>query len=227
MNGLEIIALGIIILCSFAGYRTGFLRVIYSLFAWILVFTFVTWATPYLTDYLEENTTLYASVQEKCLNYMEKMAEEKLQEQAESATGGIWLPESLMEEITGSVVTTTDDILKSTGVYEEIASAIAHFIIEGIAFFITLIIAGIITHWISNILNLVSRIPILHRTNKVLGAGAGVIKGIVIIWLMLFIITLCGASESGRQLLTYVEESRILSYLYENNVLMQILMAFF
>lgn len=236
MNGLEIIAIGIIILCSFTGYRIGFLRVIYSLFAWILVLAFVTWATPYLTNYLEENTSLYASVQAKCLNYMEKMAEEKLKEQADTygqekqsdlENSGIWLPESLIEDITGTAVATADDILKSTGIYEEIASAIAHFIIEGIAFFITLLIAGIIMHWISNLLNLVSHIPILHSTNKILGAGAGAIKGIVIIWLILYIIALFGASELGSQLFTYIGESRILSYLYENNLLMQIVMAFF
>lgn len=53
MNILEIIVLIIIAICVYRGYRIGFLRVIYSLVSWILVLAFVTWATPYLTDYLE------------------------------------------------------------------------------------------------------------------------------------------------------------------------------
>ncbi len=235
MNGLEIIALGIIVLCGYAGYRVGFLRVVYSLFAWLLVFIFVTWSTPYLAEFLEKNTTLHAAIQEKCLDYMENMAEEKLQEQADTygaekqaelEGNGIWLPESLIGELAGSVAATADEILESTGIYEEIASEIAHFIIKGIAFFAALIIAGVLTHWITHILDLVSHIPVLHGTNKILGAGAGAIKGLVIIWLILYIIALCGTSETGRQLLSYIEGSHILSYLYENNILMQIIMLF-
>ena len=70
MNILEIIVLIIIAICVYRGYRIGFLRVIYSLVSWILVLAFVTWATPYLTDYLEKHTPclLYTSVS-GCLRF--------------------------------------------------------------------------------------------------------------------------------------------------------------
>lgn len=236
MNILEIIVLIIIAICVYRGYRIGFLRVIYSLVSWILVLAFVTWATPYLTDYLEKHTPLYGAVQEKCLDYIEKHAEEKIQEQALNYGGDqtdgslgtdIGLPQSFLEEITGVAAGTADEIMKSAGIYDELAASIAHFIVEGIAFFVALIIAGIIMHWISSLLNVISRIPVLHTTNKVLGAGAGAIKGILIVWLVLYIVTLFAASEQGTLLLSYVKESSILSYLYENNILMQIITAFF
>lgn len=44
--------------------------------------------------------------------------------------------------------------------------------------------------------------------------------------LALYIVTLFAASEQGTLLLSYVKESSILSYLYENNILMQIITAF-
>ena len=40
------------------GFGRGFVRVLYSMLAWIVILFFVTWATPYVTDFLEEQTTL-------------------------------------------------------------------------------------------------------------------------------------------------------------------------
>lgn len=235
MNGLEIVVLGVLILSCFAGYRAGFLRVIYSLFSWILVLAFVTWATPYLTEFLEENTTLQTTIQEKCVVYMEKKAEEKIDQQTESVgkerqetlpDNAIWIPEDIMEEITGSTAGIMNDILEESGVYEEIASAITHFIIKGIAFFVAFIIAGILVSWVSKGLNVVSHLPMLRGVNRFFGAIVGGIKGLFYIWLAFYIITICGASQQGALLLTYIRESTILSYLYDNNILLKVIMFF-
>lgn len=235
MNILDFIVLGIIVFCCYTGYRKGFLRVVYSLLSWFLVLAFVTWSTPYLTEYLETKTPLQTTIQEKCVTYMETKTQEAVAEQTTEygqeqqknlENEGIWLPESIMEEITGSAGGTVSEILQTSGVYDEVANIIAHYIIQGIAFFIALVIAGIFSHWLSKSLNLVSRIPVMRGVNKTLGLGAGAIKGLVIVWLIFCIITLCSTSELGDQFLTYINKSIFLSYLYENNILLQIIMAF-
>lgn len=82
MNGLEIIVFGIIAVCALIGYFTGFLRSVYSLFAGILVLVFVTWATPQVTVFLEENTGFGQVIQDKCVGYIEEIAREKISEGA-------------------------------------------------------------------------------------------------------------------------------------------------
>ncbi len=228
MNGLEIIVLIILALCGFTGYRTGFLRVVYSLVAWILVLAFVTWATPYLTDYLEKNTEIKSRIQEQCLVYMEDNAADRIEEEQQRAIGdtGVWLPESILGKITDTTTETAGEILESTGLYEQIAESVAHFIIEGIAFFVALVFAGIVSRYLVSLLDLVSHLPVIHGANKMLGAAAGILKGLVIVWLAFYILALCAASEPGIQILTYVEESPILLYLYNNNILLQIIMKF-
>ncbi|MBO5372825.1 MAG: CvpA family protein [Lachnospiraceae bacterium] len=235
MNGLEIVVIGIIALCAYAGYRRGFLRVIYSLMSWILVLGFVTWSTPYITEYLEEKTELKAYIQEKCLEHIEQSAEAKIEQNAleistdtqkEMSEIGIWLPESIMEKFSESSMQTAELLFEESGIYTEIADTIAHFIIEGIAFFAALLTASIVTRYLASALDLVSYLPIIKGANKMLGVAAGLLKGLIIIWLGFYIITICAASDIGNQLLAYIEESSFLPYLYNHNILLEIIMIF-
>ena len=111
-------------------------------------------------------------------------------------------------------------------VTKEIAGQAAHYILKGIAFLLTMLIIGIVTFWISRMLDIVSRLPIIRGPNKALGAVMGGIKGIIFVWLFFFIVQLCSASELGKQFLLYINESVFLRFLYENNILMQILNIF-
>lgn len=218
MNGLEITVIAIMAVSVLAGYCAGFLRVLYSLAAWILVLAFVTWATPYMTDFLEKNTNMSNVIREKCVDYMSEMAKDK--------SAGMFIPESAAGGASEGGAAVIDGILEASGLYEEMAGKIAHFIIEGSAFFISMAIAGILTFWISHMLNVISRIPVIQGPNKLLGAVAGGLKGLVIVWLMFYVIDLCVASEFGKQLHNYIEDSRILSVLYENNILFKIIQIF-
>lgn len=235
MNGLEIIVIGVIALCGFLGYRAGLIRVAYSLVAWVLALGFVIWSTPYITDYLETNTKIKASLQEKCQVYLEEAAEKQIDAQSTAQqedqkqflqAAGILVPENILEAFTDSAAQSVNEIFAETGIYEQIADAIAQFIVEGIAFFAALLIAGVIVRAIARMLDLVSYLPVIHGANKVLGAGAGVIKGLLIVWLAFYILMLFTASDLGAQLKTYIDESVMLSYLYHHNLLLQVIMYF-
>ena len=227
MNGLEITVLAIVVLCALVGYYRGFLRVAYSIAAWFIIFALVTFVTPYLTEFLEKNTPLKASIQESCADYIEQMAEERIAQETEEYGAGQsgQVPSGVMEEIMGSAAVVIGGALEESGLYEEVAGQIAHFIIEGIAFFIVLTAGGILTFWISHMLNLVSKIPAIEGPNRFFGAVAGGLKSLIIVWLMFYVIRICAASEFGAQCMDAIEKSRFLKPLYDNNLLFLILMA--
>lgn len=235
MNGLEILVIIVIALCGFWGYRAGFLRVVYSLVAWVLVLGFVTWSTPYIAGYLETNTKIKASLQKKCQVYLEEAAEKQIEEKSTAQEeeqkqflqdAGILVPEDILEKFVDSAAQSVNEVFEETGIYEQIADAIAQFIVEGISFFAALVIAGVIVRVIARMLDLVSYLPVIHGANKVFGAGAGVIKGLLIVWLAFYILMLFTASDLGAQLIAYIDESVMLSYLYHHNLLLQVIMYF-
>ena len=76
------------------GFFRGFLRVVYSMAAWILILVFVTFATPYVADWMTEHTGLDTRIEKNC--------KEKLQNAVageEKSTEEILLERNLKEEM--------------------------------------------------------------------------------------------------------------------------------
>lgn len=63
------------------GFFRGFLRVVYSMAAWILILVFVTFATPYVADWMIEHTGLDTRIEKNCKEKLQNAVagEEKVQ----------------------------------------------------------------------------------------------------------------------------------------------------
>ena len=112
------------------------------------------------------------------------------------------------------------------GLYDEIAKQIAEFVVEGIAFLIALVAAWTIVHVIARALRIVSRIPVLSGVNRTLGVFAGGIYGLILVWIGFYMIAVTSTSEMGSALVACIYQSRLLKYLYENNVILTLIMNF-
>lgn len=200
MNLLEVIVIIILVLCAAIGYCRGFLKTVYSIAAWFFILVCVSFITPYLTNFLEEHTGLKDSIQEKCVDYMESISDS--------------------EELP------IGELLTETGVYDEVAGQMAHFIIEGISFFAVMLIIGIVTFSVSHALHFVSKIPLIQGPDKILGAAFGGLKGLVFVWLLFYIISVSAASEFGEKYLGYINDSALLTFLYDHNVLVTLIIRF-
>ena len=66
MNWLLIGVLAVIIICVMYGYWKGFIRILFSLISIVVLVAFVTISTPYIAKFLEENTSLQTTIEEKC-----------------------------------------------------------------------------------------------------------------------------------------------------------------
>ena len=106
------------------------------------------------------------------------------------------------------------------------AKGVAGFIVEGISFFIALVIARIIVHLISRFLGVVSRIPVIRGINKTLGIFAGAIYGLILVWIAFYLVALGSTSELGGMIISYIYQNPLLTFLYENNFVITIIMQY-
>lgn len=65
----------------------------------------------------------------------------------------------------------------------------------------------------------ISKLPVVHGIDRVLGGVAGVCETIIITWVMFSLVMVFGLGMLGEQIMLYIKESQILSFLYENNYL--------
>lgn len=240
MNWLLIIVILVLAGNIVWGFSKGFLRVIYSMLAWIAILVFVTWATPYVANVLTEKTNID--------NRVETNLDEKLHELVIGDTNGQKedrepdtqnpgqgkknyrdLQMKLPDAVTNKLFDTNkiaDQILEGSGAYDVVAGRATDLVMRVISFVLVLLIAVISFHLLSVVLKVVEKLPLIGGINRLLGLFAGLVKGILIIWLAFAIIAMAGTTDIGIALISYIYESPLLIWAYENNFVLTLLMTF-
>lgn len=240
MNWLLIIVILVLAGNIVWGFSRGFLRVIYSMLAWIAILVFVTWATPYVANVLTEKTNID--------NRIESNLDEKLHELVIGDTNGQKedrepdaqnpgqgkknyrdLQMKLPDAVTNKLFDTNkiaDQILEGSGAYDVVAGRATDLVMRVISFVLVLLITVISFHLLSVVLKVVEKLPLIGGINRLLGLFAGLVKGILIIWLAFAIIAMAGTTDIGIALISYIYESPLLIWAYENNLVLTLLMTF-
>ena len=242
MNWVLMAVLLTLTISAIVGYNSGMLRIAYSLVAWILVLMFVAWATPHINLYLLEKTSVYEKIEAHCEESVRLSANERVeqtqQQQAEGLTDEIEqedalgtlqmsIPDTVVDGILEKTTGATEDFLEERGIYTAIAQHLANFVVEGIAILIALVMAWILVHLISQILGIVSRIPVIKGVNRVLGLFAGVIYGLLLVWLGFYVVVLGSTGEIGQVIVSYIYDNPFLTFLYENNLVIAFILKYF
>ena len=161
MNWLRYVLLAVCILSALAGYRKGLVRTVLSMVSLILVTGLAIWMNPYVTDVLNERTTLPQYVEKKCLETFEnnEFLSGENQDVQKKWLESMGVPEELVNQILGSgaVREYQEEQLHSLASYA--AKAVSEKIMKGIAFFLTLVLAvGFVTIAVK-IVELIAEIP--------------------------------------------------------------------
>ena len=89
MNWLLIIIVLLLALCVVNGYRKGFLRMMYSMVSWVIMFALVTWATPYINTFLRDNTSIYQTIAVYCEQQIREKTEKQIEQETAAVTGEV------------------------------------------------------------------------------------------------------------------------------------------
>lgn len=233
MNWVLILVIAILAGYTLTGFAKGFLKIVYSLVSWVVILVFVICATPYIHDYLKDNTDIYNKVVVYCEEVIREQAEQKavesggdvsvLGENEIFATIAEKLPENLLQEIKEKTDGITADLMESYGLYNKTAIAMADLVIQGIAAIVAMLGGIIVSMLISAVLGFVTRLPIIGFANKMLGLAAGAVNGLLIVWFALYLVAVLCATEFGSAIIAHIYASGFLTFLYENNIILSIL----
>ena len=219
----------LIILAGFGlhGYIRGMVRMIFSLVAVFLTIGIASWMTPYTAEFLRNQTPLYDSVKEKCMELVQQKAEEgmeqKAQEQDKITVFGIEVPSQVQDFFSENAVDKVDGLMRDSGVYEQLAAQIAETVIQRIAWILSFVVVIILLGILIHVLDLIAKLPVLNSINHAGGLAVGLVEGILIVWILFFVITLCQGSEFGSQMMESIGENPFLKLLYDNNIIEQLL----
>lgn len=105
---------------------------------------------------------------------------------------------------------------------EYVSKYFAKLVIEIIAFLITFLFATIVIRAVVFALDFVTALPVLGILNRLAGVLVGTTISFIIVGILFIVITLLYTTTIGKQAMGMIREDQILSFLYDNNIIMKI-----
>ncbi|MDD7218521.1 MAG: CvpA family protein [Blautia sp.] len=227
---LGIVALVLLGLSCYAGYRRGLIRELVSMFCVILSIVIVWFINPYVNQFLRDNTGIYDTVQESCSKFVEGKSNESEKEDGEEQNDVIKnlnLPSLLTNGISENNTADVYSYLSADTFSEYLAHYLAEIVINGLSFLVSFILSTLLIRCITWAADLITRIPVIKGVNKIAGALFGLIKFVVIIWILFLILTVLCNTAIGQNGLKLIRQDQLLNYLYNKDILIRIFLNVF
>ena len=225
MNWLRYVLLAVCFLSALAGYRKGLVKTVLSMVFLILVTGMAIWMNPYVTKMLNERTELPQYVEKKCLETFEnnEFLSGENQDVQKKWLESMGVPEKLVNQILGSdaVQEYQEEQLHSLASYA--AEAVSEKIMKGIAFFLTMVLAVIFVTIAVKIVELIAEIPGISFLNRLGGAGLGVVRAVLWIWIFFAVVYFFQATHWGNICMEQIQGDPELAWFGENNPVLLLL----
>lgn len=230
LTWLGITVLIFLVFACYRGYKRGLIKEVVSLLCVFLSMAIVWFINPYVNEFIRENTSVYETVQESCLQFVQ----EKEADAQQSAYGtqsdiikSIGLPELLTDGLTQNNTAEVYQYLAVDTFSDYIVKYLAQMAVNGISFLISFVLATLLIKSITWMVDLVAKLPVIKGANKIAGALFGAAKYVIVVWILFLILTILCNTQVGSVCLDAVKQDYILSWLYDHDVLIRIFMDVF
>lgn len=195
---VDLIIIAIIALSTFLAYRKGLIKLAIGLCSFIIAIA-VTFILYQPITNLVINTT---KIDETIENSIYEKANEVMQENRTE------------NELTNQVIETTKNQM-----LPETARSLSVNIVTGGVLIVLFLAVKIGLMFVSILSDAVSKLPIIHQLNKTGGIIYGILRGFLLIYVTLFILTISGQIAPNNTINQSIEESFLGKAMYENNIL--------
>lgn len=221
MNYLLILV--IVILGGFAlyGRHRGFIRTVFALFSMIFALLLTSWVSPVVSKELQKNEKAMSFVTNKVAKIVtgDKIGNKKTDQL--DYIGKLPLPKTVKNTL---IENNTTDIYKAMGVdsfKDYITSAVSRIIINAAVYFAITILIIIGLALLCQILDIISKLPLINGLNKTAGLLVGLLQGLIVIWIGCIFITMISSSKLGQTIFELINQDKFLSLIYNNNLLLR------
>ncbi len=236
INGLFIVVIAIFVVFMILGYLRGGLGIIFGVVSWVFLFFFVNWAGPQVFDNLKD-TQVEKDIATYVYEYLDEKTDDTVTElNIDLDSGidtlsselfdkyGIMIPKELLSQSKDAVKESEVVEVAKEGAEDARASLLLSLtviltgaILNGLSILISVLIGFVICFVVSLLIRIISKAPMLGEANRAIGVVFGVFEGLLVVWVFLYIVTICAPSDFGQQMIQQINNNMILKFLYDNN----------
>lgn len=219
MNWLVIVFFAILAGSIYQGYKKGFLRMALSLVSWIFVFVVANAFAPKVTELLISQTTM----DETIIQTIQQTIQQAVTKTVENINIEQQLPPELKELLLRQNIS-FEELFQSNILQTEQLLPYVFGALQILCTIILLIALKIIFFIIDKLFAFASDLPFIGPADKFLGLVLGLIKGVLLTWILMSILTFGAMMKGDFSIITIIHESQILTWLYENNIILNFMM---
>jgi len=220
---IDIVIIGIILLCLWGGYRKGLIGVAFSIVSFIaaLIIAFILF-NP-ISSFVINNTEFDDNIKNSIITNFSGEEDNSIEENAveNENKNEEGVSENSVSFMTNYINKQIDEVAGNT--LEVVATNISEVCVKGIVFIGLFIVARIALAFFRMIADFIARLPLIHQFNKLGGIVFGLLKGLVITYGVLAILMLVSPMFTESSFFVAMNESFIGSMMYNNNIIVKML----
>ncbi len=227
MNGIDIFVIVVIAVCAVVGMKRGLVKTCLSFFTPVFSLVLTSRVYPAFSKFLRE-TPVYGMIEkgvEKALNL--QTISEGVSSQGNEVINGLSIPDFLKTSLIENNNTVVYNILDASGLREYIAGYIANVFLNIVSMIIVAVLIFIIIKVIFVMLDIVTKLPIIHGANSMAGLGIGVLQGILIVWIVFTVAVLFVSGDKLTWFYENLETSRLGMLLFKTDILLKMILRIF
>ena len=223
---IDLILLAIIGLNLFLGYKKGLIKVAFSIFAFFIALIATVILVKPVSYMIIKNTQIDEKIKTIIIdnNYYndddEQSDENSKQEESISDKNQNFIQKYIMNTITEKTNEAKNRALETT------SEVISIKIIEIITAIVVFVLIRVIIIILSFLSDFISEIPIIKQFNKAGGIIYGLLKSLIIIYIILTIIFIIESVKGNSMISCAIDESVITKVLYNNNIVIKRVLPF-
>lgn len=209
------------------GHYRGFIRLAVSAFSLIAAVTIVHAASPYVTDFLKNNTGIYEAFETSMLKAvaLDGAADGQTPSVQRALIEEMDLPDPLKEALLENNNHEVYQVLGVETFTRYVGTYLANSLINTLSFLLLFVVVFALIRMITVWLDLMAHLPILAGLNQIAGAVLGGVEALFFLWIAALFVTVFAGTDIGRLIYHQIEASEWLSFLYNHNLLSDFVMA--
>ena len=223
MNWLLVLVLVLIGFYAWRGKKRGFIRTVFTMFSTIIAIVITLWISPHVTSWIQRDNRLINYINER-IN--ENVIDENVGETTTDEVKYIEklpLPSLIKDTLIENKTPDVYDVLSVESFKGYVSNLLAVFLVNIGMFLLLYMIVKILLNIIARTLDLIGNLPIISGLNSTAGLLVGLVHGIMMVWIGFIVITLFVNDEYGLYLFSLINESKTLSTIYNNNLILMVL----
>ncbi len=216
---IVLILIGIII-----GLVRGLVKEVVSIALVFVSIALVWFLNPYVNHFLREVTPIESKIEEQTRKLLGDQIESgKIipADRQEEIIESLDLPEIIINTLLKNNNAEEYKELNVNSFIDYIVRYPVNIVMNGISFLITYVIVTILLRVLVFVLDIFTRLPVVHGLNKLGGALIGGAKYVIFIWIGMLVVTMLCNTEAGRSVMEMIERDRFLSFVYSWNLILK------